>query len=203
MKTRLSGWEEGGARMLVLILGLVIFLGIHSVRIAAPGFRDRQVEAGGIGRWKGIYSLVALVGLVLIVWGYSMARWTAPVLYEPPVFMRHINLVLMWVAFVGLASSQLPAGRIKAAVRHPMLLAVKIWAFGHLLANGDLASLLLFGAFLAWAVVDRIAVKRRGDLGPAPGPVQWDVVALAIGSLFWALFVWRLHFWLFGVHVLP
>jgi uncharacterized membrane protein len=188
--------------MLVLILGLIVFLGIHSVRIVAPGFRERQIAAGGEGRWKGIYSVVALIGLVLIVWGYSMARLTAPILYEPPIFMRHINLLLMYFSFVFLVASQMPAGRIKAAVKHPMLLAVKIWAFGHLLANGDLAALLLFGTFLAWAVVDRISVKRRGDMGPKPGPVTWDIAAIVVASILYGLFVWRLHLWLFGVPAL-
>lgn len=187
--------------MLVLIIGIVVFLGIHSVRILAPGFRDRQIAAGE-GRWKGIYSLVALVGLVLIVWGYSMARLTAPILYEPPIFMRHINLLLMYFSFVFLVASQMPAGRIKAAVKHPMLLAVKIWAFGHLLANGDLAALLLFGSFLVWAIVDRISVKRRGDMGPKPGPVTWDIAVIVVASILYALFVWRLHLWLFGVPAL-
>ena len=92
--------------MLVLILGIVIFLGINAVRIVAPEFRDRQIAAGGEGRWKGIFSVVALVGLVLIVWGYSMARLTAPILYEPPVFMRHINLLLMFFSFLFLVASQ-------------------------------------------------------------------------------------------------
>lgn len=187
--------------MLVLIIGIVVFLGIHSVRILAPGFRDRQIAAGE-GRWKGIYSLVALVGLVLIVWGYSMARLTAPILYEPLIFMRHINLLLMYFSFVFLVASQMPAGRIKAAVKHPMLLAVKIWAFGHLLANGDLAALLLFGSFLVWAIVDRISVKRRGDMGPKPGPVTWDIAVIVVASILYALFVWRLHLWLFGVPAL-
>ncbi len=189
--------------MFVLILGLVVFLGIHSVRIAAPAFRERQVAAGGIGRWKGVYTLVSVIGLVLIVWGYGMARQTAPVLYEPPVFMKHLNLLLMLVSFVFLAASQLPAGRIKAALKHPMLVAVKVWALGHLLANGDLAALILFGSFLAWAVADRIAVKRRGDAGPAPGPAKWDAVAVLVGGGLHLLFVWRLHEWLIGVPALP
>jgi uncharacterized membrane protein len=188
--------------MLILIVGLVVFLGIHSVRIFAPSFRDGQVASGGIGRWKGIYSIVALAGLVLIFWGYGQARLTAPVLYEPPAFMKHVNLLLMLFAFVFLAASQFPAGRIKAAVRHPMLLAVKIWALGHILANGDLAALLLFLTFLAWAVLDRISVKRRGDMGPKPGPVKWDVAAIVVGVGLYVLFVWRLHEWLIGVPVL-
>lgn len=188
--------------MLVLILGLVLFLGIHSVRIVAPTWRDRQVARMGEGTWKGIYAVVALVGLVLIVWGYDRAWPAAPVLYEPPVWMKHVNLLLMWVAFVVLTASQMPAGRIRSATRHPMLLAVKIWAFGHLLANGDLAALVLFGAFLAWAVVDRISMKRRGDFGPPPGPLVWDVAAVLVGSAAWWLFAWRLHLWLFGVPVM-
>lgn len=187
--------------MLVLILGLVIFLGIHSVRIFAPDIRARRIAAGGIGQWKGIYTVVSIIGLVLIVYGYGMVRATGPVLYEPPVFAKHINLLLMAFAFVFLAVSQLPAGRIKAGLKHPMLVAVKIWAVGHLLANGDLASLLLFGSFLAWAVLDRISVKRRGDMGPKPGPVKWDVAAIVIGLGVYLLFVWRLHAWLFGVPV--
>jgi len=188
--------------MLILILGLILFLGIHSVRILAPGLRDAQISAHGLGRWKGIYSLVSFAGLVLIVWGYGVARQTAPILYEPPVWTRHLNLLLMVFAFIALAASQLPAGRIKAALKHPMLVAVKIWALGHLLANGDLAAVLLFGTFLAWAVLDRISVKRRGDAGPMPGPIKWDVAAVVIGLGFYALFAFVLHEWLIGVPVI-
>ena len=158
--------------MWVLVLGLVLFLGPHSVRIVAPGLRDGFVASRGEGPWRGLYSLVSLAGFALIVWGYGMARLEAPLLYEPPAWMKHINMALMFFSFVALAASQFPPGRIKAALRHPMLVAVKIWAFGHLLANGDLAALLLFGAFLAWAVLDRISLKRRGDMGPAPGPAK-------------------------------
>jgi uncharacterized membrane protein len=188
--------------MLILIIGLILFLGIHSVRIFAPGLRDAQVAARGLGPWKGLYSLVAFAGLVLIVWGYGIARQTAPILYEPPVWTRHLNLLLMVFAFIALAASQLPAGRIKAALKHPMLVAVKIWALGHLLANGDLAALLLFGTFLVWAVLDRISVKRRGDAGPLPGPVKWDVAAVVIGLVAYALFAFGLHEWLIGVPVI-
>lgn len=189
--------------MAILILGIVVFLGVHSVRIVAPQFRDGVIAQRGLGPWKGVYSLVALVGLVLIVWGYGMARQTAPILYDPPLWTRHLNLLLMFFAFVALMASQFPAGRIAAALKHPMLVAVKIWAFGHLLANGDLAALFLFGAFLAWAVADRISVKRRGDLGPPPGPLKWDVAAIAAGlALYLATLFW-LHEWLIGVPVLP
>lgn len=185
--------------MLILVLGLVLFLGAHSVRIFAPEWRERLITVVGSGAWRGMYSLTALVGFALIVWGYTLAWPAAPLVYEPPRWMKHITLVLMWPAFVLLVASEMPAGRIKAAARHPMLAAVKIWAFAHLLANGDLAALVLFGAFLAWAVLDRISLKRRGDAGPAAGPASRDIAALAGGSVLYALFVWKLHLWLFGV----
>jgi uncharacterized membrane protein len=187
--------------MLSLILGLILFLGIHSVRIAAPEWRDRQIAAVGEGRWKGIYSLVSLAGLVLLIWGYGRT-WDAPVLYEPPLSMKHVAAGLMFFSFVSLMVFNFPAGRLKAILKHPFLLAVKIWAFAHLLANGDLASVILFGAFLAWAVVDRIAVARRGEAAPQPGPAKWDIFAVASGALLYALFVWRLHLWLIGVPLL-
>lgn len=189
--------------MSVLILGLVLFLGVHTIRIVAPEWRGAMVARLGEGPWKGIYALVSLVGFVLIVWGYALARPAAPILYEPPEWLKHVNLALMWFSFVFLVSAEVPAGRIKAAVRHPMLLAVKVWAFGHILANGDLVSLLLFGTFLIWAVADRISLKRRGDTGPAQGPAKWDVIAIVIATLLYVLFMWKLHWWLFGVQPLP
>jgi uncharacterized membrane protein len=147
--------------MTLLILGLVIFLGIHSVAIVAPSWRDAQVVQRGAGAWKGIYSAVSLAGLVLIVVGYGMARQAPVVLYTPPTALRHVALLLMLPVFPLLFAAYLP-GRIRAAAKHPMLAAVKFWALAHLLANGTLAAVLLFGAFLAWAVADRIAVGRRG-----------------------------------------
>ena len=188
--------------MIFLIAGLVLFLGIHSVRMAAPGFRDGVMAARGEGAWKGLYSLVALAGLVLTVWGYGQARPGA-LLWEPPAFLAHVNLLLMWPALILLVASQFPAGRIKKAVKHPMLLSVKIWAFGHLLANGELAAIVLFGAFLVWAILNRIAVKRRGDPVFATVSVRNDILSVVIGT---ALYLWILlqgHAWLIGVPVLP
>ncbi|MEQ8400622.1 MAG: NnrU family protein [Roseitalea porphyridii] len=185
--------------MVWLILGLVLFLGIHSVRMVAPGFRDRLIAERGESAWKGIYSVVALIGLVLLVWGFGQARQVAPVLWVPPTFMAHINLLLMLPALILLVASQLPAGYMKRAVKHPMILAVKIWAFGHLLANGDLASLLLFGAFLAWGVWNRIAVKRRGDpVFDMPKPI-YDGIAAVVGTLIYLWLILQGHLWLFGV----
>ncbi|MCV3242785.1 NnrU family protein [Mesorhizobium sp. ZC-5] len=185
--------------MFLLILGLVLFLGIHSVRIVAPAWRDAQHARLGENGWKGLYSLISLAGFVLIVWGYARAWPVAPVLYEPPVWMKHLTLALMLPALISMMVFILPPGRLKPVLKHPMLLATKIWAFAHLLANGDLASVVLFGSFLVWAVLDRIAVKRLGDRIANPGPGKWDVAAVASGALVYVLFVWKLHEWLFGV----
>jgi uncharacterized membrane protein len=185
--------------MLLLILGMIVFLGIHSVRIIAPDWRDAQLARFGENRWKGLYSFISLIGFILLVWGYARAQPMAPVLYEPAVWMRHVTLALMLPAFISLMVFILPPGRLKPASKHPMLVAIKIWAFAHLLANGDLASLILFGGFLAWAVWDRIAVKRRGETIAVAGPLQWDIAAVVAGTLLYALFVWKLHAWLFGV----
>lgn len=189
--------------MLILIVGLILFLGMHSVRIFAPGFRDRIIAERGENTWKGIYTVVSLVGFALIIWGFSIARFTAPILYSPPISMAHFALLLMLVSFILLAVFGMPAGKIKAAVKHPMLLAVKLWAFAHLLANGDLASVLLFGTFLIWAIADRISVKRRFPPGQEPpvetGPVRNDVFAAVAGTAVYLLFVWKLHEWLIGV----
>ncbi|ODN71749.1 NnrU family protein [Methylobrevis pamukkalensis] len=189
--------------MLVLILGLVLFLGFHSVRIFAPGWRDGMVARLGAGPWRGLYSLVSIVGVVLIVWGYGLSRQDPIVVYDPPMALRHLTMLLVLIAFICFAVSLMPAGKLKPKLKHPMLAAVKIWAFGHLLVNGDLASILLFGSFLAWAVVDRISLKRRpGVVIPAPGPVRNDLIAAAVGVVAYLLFVWQLHTLLIGVPVM-
>jgi uncharacterized membrane protein len=189
--------------MPLLLLGLLLFLGIHSVRIFAPDWRRARIASMGLNKWKGLYSAASLVGLVLIVWGYALARPEAALVYEPPVWMKHVTLTLMLFAFVFWAVSQLPAGRIKAWVRHPLLLAVKIWAVAHLLANGDAASLTLFLGIIAWAVIDRISIKRREAAGEraeiVAGPVTNDLIAVAVGVAVYGLFVWKAHEWLFGV----
>ncbi|MFN7054318.1 NnrU family protein [Hyphomonas sp.] len=192
--------------MTYLILGLVIFFGTHlfsAVRSRAPG-KDIRAKMG-MGPYMGLYSLVAIAGFALIVWGYGAAR-PAPILYQPPVWMAHLNLVLMLPAMILLAAAYAPTGRIKKAAKHPMLAAVKIWALGHLLANGELNSVLLFGSFLAYGVIDRIALKRRGDNGPGPDtPVSamGDVAAIVIGTAAYAAILLWLHPLLFGVAALP
>ncbi len=184
----------------VLIIGLVIFLGVHSVAIMGPEFRKRALQRFGERAWKGLYGLVALIGLVLIIYGFGLARRSPVVLYTPPAFLRHVTFLLMLPVFPLLIAAYLP-GRIKTAVKHPMLAAVKFWAFAHLLANGLLADVLLFGGFLAWAVIDRISLKRRPaqTLRTAPPGRFNDVIAVVLGLAIYVLFIFWAHVRLFGV----
>jgi uncharacterized membrane protein len=184
--------------MTILILGLVVFLGIHSVRILAGPFRDAQIAANP-KRWKGLYTLVSFLGLGLIIWGWILARPMAPQLYDPPTWGRHATLALVWIAFVLLPTANAPTGRIKATVRHPMLLGVIFWSAGHLLANGDLASATLFGAFLVWAILDLISALGRREPPPVVVKPRADVIAVVAGTVLWAVFVFFLHRVLFGV----
>lgn len=186
--------------MLLLILGLVVFLGVHSVSIVAPAWRDAQVARRGDMAWKGLYSVLSALGFALLVVGYGQARLDPVVLYVPPVALRHLALLLMLPVFVLLLAAYLP-GRIRAAARHPMLAATKLWATAHLLANGTLADVLLFGGFLVWAVADRISLKRR-PARPVPGApprAANDAVALVGGLLLYGLFVAWGHRALIGV----
>jgi len=189
--------------MTVLVLGLVVFLGLHSVSIVAPGWRAARIAGWGVGPWKGGYSIAAAVGLVLIVVGYGLARQSPVVLWSPPPALRHVALLLMLPVFPLLLAAYLP-GRIQRATRHPMLLATKLWATAHLIANGTLADAVLFGAVLLWAVADRISVKRRAPLQAhgapaAPSRARNDVIAIAAGLAIYAVFVFGLHRVLFGV----
>jgi uncharacterized membrane protein len=187
--------------MPLLIIGLVLFLGVHSVAIFAPALRARTIHRLGEGAWKGLYALVSLVGFVLICYGFGLARQAPVVLYSPPIWLRHVALILMLPVFPLIIAAYLP-GRIKTAAKHPMLAAVKLWAFAHLLANGLLADILLFGGFLAWAVVDRISLKRRSILQvlrtAPPGPWN-DVIAVVLGLAVYALLIGWAHLRLFGV----
>jgi uncharacterized membrane protein len=187
--------------MPVFIVGLALFLGIHSVSIFAPAWREAQVAQRGEKVWKGLYSVVSLVAFALLLYGFGQARQAPVVLYTPPAALRHLALLVMLPVFPLLLAAYLP-GRIKTAVKHPFLLAVKIWASAHLLANGTLADVLLFGAFLLWAVLDRISVKRRSVQhvvpGAPPSPAN-DAIAVIAGLLIYILFVFWAHRWLIGV----
>lgn len=182
--------------MTLMVLGLVLFLGVHSVRIVAPGWRDAQFAKLGEGKWKGMYSLVSLAGFVLILWGYAAARPESATLWNPPVWTRHTAALLMVLSFVLLAAAYVPGTRLKAAVKHPMVLAVKVWAFAHLISNGRVAEIVLFGAFLVWAVLDFRSSRGRDRANrvvyPA-GTLSRDGIALVIGIVVWLVFVRWLH----------
>jgi uncharacterized membrane protein len=190
--------------MMYLIAGLVLFFGVHSIAIVAPAWRDATAARLGDGPWKAGYSVVSAIGFVLLVHGYAVARAEPVVLYTPPAALHYVTSLLMLPVFPLLLSTYLP-GRIKAAVKHPTLTATKTWALAHLLANGMLADVLLFGGFLAWAVADRIAVGKRTVQRKLPGspPSRWnDLIAIVVGLVLYVVFVGGVHRHLFGVSVL-
>jgi len=185
--------------MTYLVIGLVLFFAIHSVSIINENWRDGMVDRIGLVPWKGLYTLVSLGGFVLICYGYGAARLEPIVLYSPPVWTRHITMALMLFVFPLFLAANLP-GRLKTVAKQPLLAATKFWALAHLLANGTLADVLLFGSFLAWAVVDRISMKHRTQR-PIPGlasPYN-DVIAVVVGLAIYAVFVVWGHAALFGV----
>lgn len=188
--------------MTVLILGLLIFLGIHSLRIFADDWRNRQRARFGELGWKGLYSLASIIGFGLIVYGFGLARQQPVLLYVPPLALRHLNALFTLLAFILVAAAYIPRNHLKAKFGHPMLLGVKVWAFGHLLATGMLHDVLLFGAFLLWAVLLFIVSRRRdraaGTVYPA-GTLQGDVLAVVVGIAAWAVFTLWLHLRLIGV----
>ncbi|MFN7857120.1 MAG: NnrU family protein [Acidovorax sp.] len=188
--------------MLVLVIGLVLFLGVHSVRIVSDPWRSQMLARMGEGAWKGLYSLVSVIGLALIVWGYGLARQQPVVLWMPPVGMRHAAALLTLVAFVLLVAAYVPRNGIRARLRHPMVLGVKVWALAHLLSNGSVADVLLFGGFLAWAVASfRAARQRDRALGTtyAPGTAAATGITVVVGVAAWAAFAVWAHAWLIGV----
>jgi uncharacterized membrane protein len=190
--------------MTKLVLGLVLFLGMHSVSIVAPQWRERMAARLGTGPWKALYGLVSLVGLVLVVQGYAAARLSPVVVYLPPAWLDHLGMLLLVPVFPMLLAAYLP-GRIQRTLKHPMLVAVKTWAVAHLLMNGMLADVVLFGAFLAWAVADRISLKRRPRRAAVSAPAgRWnDAIAVGGGLALYVAFVLWLHAWLIGVAVVP
>jgi len=188
--------------MTLLVTGLIFFLAVHSVRIFADDWRSAQIAKMGEGAYKGIYSLASVIGLALIVLGYVQARTVPIVLWNPPLWTRHVSALLMLFAFVLIVAAYVPRNHIRPAVKHPMVLGVKIWAAGHLLANGTLADVLLFGGFLAWAVFDFRAARardRRQGRSDAKGTLAADVTTIVVGAVSWAAFAVYLHAWLIGV----
>ncbi len=186
--------------MLLLLLGLVLFLGAHSTRVFAEGWRGATIARIGEERWKGLYSVVSIVGLVLLIWGYARARGEMP-LWSPPEFLRYATIALMLPALVILVAARVPRNAIKAKLHHPQILGVKLWAFAHLLSNGNLADVLLFGGFLAWAILSFSAARKRdraaGTAYP-PGTARGTVLCVIAGLAIYATFLLGLHRWLFG-----
>lgn len=189
--------------MTTLLIGLILFLGVHSISIVNEPWRNRMADRMGEITWKGVYTLVAVVGLLLVIHGYGSARYDPIVVYAPPVWLGHVAVLLLLPVFPLVLAAYLP-GRIKAAARHPMILAVKLWALAHLLANGALADLFLFGGFLAWAVAERVSLKRRTPraVPGAPESSRNDVIAVVGGLVLYALFIVWLHPALIGVPVM-
>lgn len=190
--------------MMIFLAGLALFFGPHLFSAFRSRVPDRDIAKKMGGPYRGLYSLVSLAGFAAMIWGFSQMPRT-PLLYTPPVWGRHVALALMLPALILLASSFLPAGRIKKMARHPMLAAVKLWAFAHLFANGELRSVILFGAFLAYGVIDRIALKRRGDLGPASlaaNAALWDLAAVGLGAALYVIIGRFVHLPLFGAQVM-
>ena len=185
-----------------LILGLLLFLGMHSTRIFAEGWRTQLIAQRGPGAWKGLYTVVSLVGFGLVVWGYGQARLAPQVLWASPLWTRHLAGLLMLGAMVLLAAAYVPRNGLKAKLHHPMVLAVKVWALAHLLANNTLADLLLFGSFLVWAALDFRSSRQRDRAGAvryAGGTLAGTLVTVVLGVLLWAGLAFWAHLWLFGV----
>ena len=198
--------------MALLILGLVLFLGAHSTRVFAENWRQATLERLGEKAYKGVYTLVSLVGFGLMMFGFDQVRWDSPVLWSPPVWAKHGAAVLMLLSLVLLACAYAPRNAIKVKLHHPMVLSVKVWALAHLLANPRLADVVLFGAFLLWSVLNFRAARRRDRLaaaslsaGAGSGALEPEVSsaatwrAIGIGVVVWAFLLSRGHAWLFGV----
>jgi uncharacterized membrane protein len=188
--------------MAILVLGLVIFLGLHSTRIVSEIGRERAIARIGEGTWKGAYSLISVVGFGLIVWGFARARHDAPQLWTPPAGARHITMLLMLVALILLASFLFKRSHIAVVTHHPMLWSVLLWSVGHLFANGSAADLLLFGAFFVWSAADLVSSYARDRLNSVVYPepqLAATAGAVIVGLVVYALLIGGLHLWLFGV----
>lgn len=188
--------------MTVLLIGIVLFLGVHSVRIVADDWRTRQVSRLGARTWKGIYSLASLVGIVMVSVGYAQTRRAPVELWNPPAWLHPITSALVLVAFVLIAAAYVKGNRIKAKVGQPFAAGVKTWAFAHLLSNGRLGDVILFGAFLVWAIAAYVAAQKRDRAAAVIypiGPVSADVKTVVAGAVVWAVFGFWLHALLIGV----
>jgi len=188
--------------MWALILGLIIFLGAHSVRIFAEGWRRQQIARIGHRAYRGLYGLVSIIGFALIVWGFGLARNNPTVIYTTPIWLKHLNALFTLVAFVLVVAAYVPNNTLKEKIGHPMLAGIKLWALGHLLAIGGLRDVILFGSFLVWAIVDFAASRRRDrrdGVVYAKGARSGNVIAVSVGGVLWVAFAVWLHGILIGV----
>ena len=188
--------------MAYLILGLILFIGVHSTRMLADNWRTRTLQRLGEGTWKGLYSLLSLAGLALIAWGFDAAREQPLVLWVPPAGMRQVAAVLMVLSFVLLAAAYVPGNSIKARLHHPMVLGVKVWALAHLLSNGMLTHVVLFGALLVWAIFNFRSARQRDRLAGTvygAGNTRATAIAVSLGLAAWAIFAFGLHGLLIGI----
>jgi uncharacterized membrane protein len=179
--------------MVWLLLGLFVFVGVHSLRVVAPAWRDERVAQWGAGKWKVAISLLSIAGFVLMIWGYSQARQAPILLWTPPAGMRHAAALLTLPAFVLLVAAYVPRNVFKTRLGHPMVVAVKLWALAHLLANGWLHAVVLFGSLLLWSILSFRAARRRDPPSRAPSSALATSIAVAVGSAAWAGFAFYLH----------
>jgi uncharacterized membrane protein len=195
--------EENVMGLMVMILGLVLFLGVHTLTTQRD-LRARVIAVSGEGGYKIGYAVVSVVGLALIAWGFGHYRATGWIdIWYPPKVLKHIAVALMLPAVILVVAAYI-RGRIYTMVKHPMLSGVKLWAAAHLLANGDLGSIILFGSFLGWAVFDRISLKHRADAGAPPIPVGGlgnDLIAVAVGFVAYLALAFAFHPVVIGVPV--
>ena len=189
--------------MLTLIAGLILFLGVHSVRIFADDWRTRQQQKWGADAWRGVYAVLSLAGLVLVIYGFGLVRNEPVVVWMPPLGMRHAASLFTLMAFILLAAAYVPGNAIKARVYHPMVAGVKLWAVAHLMSNGNLGHLVLFGSFLAWAVLDFISARKRDRRNPTASrpatKLSATVITVVVGVVGWLLFAFWLHGLLIGI----
>jgi uncharacterized membrane protein len=185
----------------IFILGLVVFFATH-VFVTFRAARGDAIATLGLNCYRAVFAIVSIAGLALIIWGFGRYHAHAPQIWSPPAFMRHITVGLMLFAVIFFTAAFIPS-HIKTKLKHPMLAGIKTWALAHLLSNGDLASILLFGSFLAWAVYGRIAAKRRGDVGAATAPTGWtnDIIGVVIGVVIYLALGYAFHPMVIGVPV--
>lgn len=188
--------------MTFLILGLILFIGIHSLRIGADEWRSTQIARFGEATWKVGYSIVSLIGFGLIIWGFGIARQNSAFLWIPPAGMPHLTALFVLVAFILIAATYVPRNHIKARLHHPMVLGVQVWALGHLLANGTLAEVILFGSLLIWGIFSFKAARKRDQVSNtsyAAGTITGTSISIVVGLLVWLAFIFKLHAVLIGV----